>query len=370
MGKVDPGLRAPDRPLDLWSVADDARLLEELGYDGLVVEETKDDPYAILTIAAGATRRLRLGTAVAMAFPRSPTVTALHAWTLQKYSRGRFTLGLGSQVRGHVVRRYGMEWHPPAPWMREYVQAVRAVWDCWQHGTKLDFHGDRYDLTLMVPLVNPGPLDDPDIPIHVAAVNPIMTAVAGEVADGVRPHPVCTPAYIREVMLPAVRRGAVRTGRSLDGFRVAMKPLVATARTPEQLAVRVRDARARISFYASTPAYARAFAHLGLDDLAAEAKVLSKRQDWESLPALIDDDVLEQFVTIGTYDEIGQRLLDRFGDVVSDIEFSIAVTDDDDRQTLADLAALLRGASEDGFRATLAGAGGDAATPTSGSASA
>lgn len=355
LGKVDPGLRAPERPLDLWAVADDARLLEAAGYDGLVVEETKDDPYAILTIAAGATDRLHLGTAVAMAFPRSPTITALHAWTLQKYSRGRFTLGLGSQVRGHVVRRYGVEWHPPAPWMRDYVRAVRAVWACWQHGTPLDFHSDHYDLTLMVPLFDAGPIEHPDIPIHLAAVNPVMTSVAGEVADGVRPHPVCTPSYIREVMLPAVRRGAARSGRPLDGFRVAMKPLVASARTEEELVGKVRDARARIAFYASTPGYAAAFEHLGLHDLAAEAKLLSKRQEWEELPALIDDDVLHQFVTVGTHADIGDRLLERYGDVVSDIEFSIAVRDDEDRQTLTDLARRFRGHTEDGFRTTLAG---------------
>lgn len=355
LGKVDPGLRAPEIPLDVHSIAESARLLEDVGYDGLVVEETKDDPFALLTIAAGPTERLRLGTAVAMAFPRSPTITALHAWTLQKYSRGRFTLGLGSQVRGHVVRRYGMEWHPPAPWMRDYVRAVRAVWDCWQHGTALDFHSDRYDLTLMVPLFDAGPIDHPDIPIHVAAVNPIMTSVAGEVADGVRPHPVCTPSYIRDVMLPAVRTGAERSGRSLDDFRVAMKPLVATARTEEELERKVRDARARIGFYASTPGYVAAFEHLGLGDLAARAKVHSKQQEWERIPELIEDDVLHAYVTIGLHDEIGDLLLDRYADAVTDIEFSIAVHDDEDRQTLADLAHQLQSASDDAFRANLIG---------------
>jgi probable F420-dependent oxidoreductase len=353
LGKVDPGLRAPEIPLDVHSIADSARLLEQVGYDGLVVEETKDDPYALLTIAAGATERLELGTAVAMAFPRSPTITALHAWTLQKYSRGRFTLGLGSQVRGHIVRRYGMTWHPPAPWMREYVRAVRAVWDCWQHGTPLDFHGDHYDLTLMVPLFDAGPIDHPEIPIHLAAVNPLMASVAGEVAEGVRPHPVCTPSYIREVMMPAVRRGAERSGRSLDGFRIAMKPLVATARTEEELERKVRDARARIGFYASTPGYVAAFEHLGLDDLAARAKHHSKRQEWEQIPAMIDDEVLHAYVTIGLHDQIGDRLVQRYGDVVTDIEFSIAVGDDDDRQSLSDLARRIRGHPDDGFRATL-----------------
>jgi hypothetical protein len=209
LGKTDPGLRLAETMLEIGRVVDDARLVEALGYDGLVVEETKDDPYVVAALAAQATMRLRLSTAVAMAFPRSPTITALSAWTLQKLSRGRFTLGLGSQVRGHIERRYGVRWSAPVPWMREYVAAVRAVWDCWQRGTPLEVKGPHYRINLMVPLFNPGPIEHPDIPVHLAAVNRLMCRVAGEVADGVRPHPVCTPKYIREVMLPASAWGEV-----------------------------------------------------------------------------------------------------------------------------------------------------------------
>ena len=171
LGKVDPGLRAPEIPLDLHSIGPDARLLEEIGYDGLVVEETKDDPFILLALAAQTTRTLKLGTSVAIAFPRSPTVTAMSAWTLQKLSRGRFTLGLGTQVKAHIERRFGMPWTPAGPWMREYVSAVRAVWDCWQNGTPLDVRGPHYNINLMVPLFNPGPIEHPGIPIHLAAVN-------------------------------------------------------------------------------------------------------------------------------------------------------------------------------------------------------
>ncbi|HTK67257.1 MAG TPA: TIGR03617 family F420-dependent LLM class oxidoreductase [Pseudonocardia sp.] len=355
LGKVDPGLRTPDVPLDIWSVPELARLLEDVGYGGLVVEETKDDPFTLLTLAAQATERLRLGTAVTIAFPRSPTVMALNAWTLQKLSRGRFTLGLGTQVRGHMQRRYGVPWSPPGPWMREYVRAVRAVWDCWQNATPLNVHGEHYNLDLMVPLFDAGPIEHPDIPVHLAAVNPNMCAVAGEVADGIRPHPVCTPSYIREVMLPAVRRGAHRSGRSLEEFRVCMKPLVASARTEEELQPKIRDARARIAFYASTPGYRAAFDHLGLGDLAAEAKEHSKAQRWEELPKLIDDEVLHEFVVAGTYDTIGGRLLDRYADLVTDIEFSIAVRDESDTQTLRDLAALVQSTDDTAARAAIVG---------------
>ena len=342
LGKVDPGLLAPETRLEIGTVAEDARLLEEVGYGGLVVEETKDDPFTVLALAAQATTTLHLGTAVAIAFARSPTVTALNAWTLSKLSGGRFTLGLGSQVRAHVVRRFGMPWSAPAPRMREYVAAVRAVWDCWQHGERLAFHGEHYALDLMVPLFDAGPIEHPDIPIHLAAVNPRMCAVAGEVADGIRPHPVCTPSYIREVMVPADRRGAERAGRALpDDFRIAMKPLVATARTEQELVAKVRDARARIAFYASTPGYRAAFAHLGLEELATEAATLSRARRWEELPELVDDDVLGRFAVIGTHDVVADRLRERYDGVVTDVEFSVAVADERDRATLAGIPVAL-----------------------------
>ena len=244
LGKVDPGLRAAETPLDIKSVASDAALVESLGYDGLVVEETKDDPFLVAALAAQATSTLKLGTAVAIAFARSPTVTALSAWTLQKLSRGRFTLGLGPQVKGHIERRYSVPWSPAGPWMRDYVGAVRAVWQAWQNSTDLAFKSDHYNLSLMVPLFDAGPIDHPDIPIHLAAVNPVMCRVAGEVADGLRPHPVCTRKYIEEVMLPQAHEGAARAGRPMEDFAVAMKPLVATAPDEETLQAMVEDVRA------------------------------------------------------------------------------------------------------------------------------
>jgi len=356
LGKVDPGLRAPEVPLDLGSIGRDARLLEEIGYEGLVVEETKDDPFILMALAAQATQRLRIGTSVAIAFPRSPTTTAMSAWTLAKLSRGRFTLGLGSQVRAHIERRYGLPWSPAGPWMREYVNAVRAVWNHWQTGAPLDVKGDHYTINLMVPLFNPGPIEHPDIPIHVAAVNSVMCRMAGEVADGIRVHPVCTPSYIAEVMLPAVRAGAAKSGRSLENFQVCMKPLVASAATEEELVPKVRDVRARISFYASTPQYRAAFAHHGLGDLADRLKLLSRAQRWEEMPQHIDDEVLHRFVTIGTYDQIARKLIDRFGKVITHCEFSIAVKTDADKERLRDLARTIQSQSLDPVRKTILGA--------------
>lgn len=353
LGKVDPGLRQPEIGLDLGAVAADARLLEDLGYDGVAIEETKQDPYIVMALAAQATSRLKVTTAIAMAFPRSPTVTAMSAWTLQKLSRGRFTLGLGPQVRAHIERRYGMAWSAPGPWMREYVEAVRAVWRCWQDGTPLDVKGPHYTLSLMPPLFNPGPIEHPAIPIHLAAVNVNMCQVAGAVADGVRPHPICSAEYIANVMIPQVRKGAAAAGRSLGEFRICHKPLVATAATAEELAIRVRDVRARLAFYISTPSYRPAVEYHGLGDLARRLSLHARAQEWEQMPGQVSDEILGIFAVIGTHDEIGERLSKRFGDVVTNCEFSIAVKSDADREKLARIVRQTHGESEAGVRRRL-----------------
>ena len=342
LGKVDPRLRAPEQALDIHRVVEDAALVEDLGYDGLMVEETKQDPYIVMALAAQATTRLKVGTAVAIAFPRSPTVTAMSAWTLQKLSRGRFTLGLGTQVKGHIERRFGMKWQAPGPWMRDYVLALRALWDSWQHGTRLDFHSPHYDLSLQVPLFTPDPIEHPAIPVHLAAVNAYLCQVAGEVADGVRPHPVCTAHYIREVMWPALRRGAARARRSLDGFSVSIKPLIASAPDEEGLERRIRDVRARVAFYASTPAYVACFDIHGLGDLARELQALWKAQRWEEMPARISDDVLDLYAVVGTYDEIVDKLRARYGALVTNCEFSIPVRGPADAERLRAMVTALR----------------------------
>lgn len=342
LGKVDPGLREPGTALDIRTVYEDAQLVESLGFDALMVEETKEDPYMVMALAAQATTTLGLGTAVAIAFPRSPTVTAMSAWKLQELSAGRFTLGLGSQVRGHIERRFGFKWHPPGPWMREYIEAVRAVWRSWQYREPLDFNGEHYRLNLIVPLFDPGPIDHPDIPIHIAAVNEYMSEVAGEVADGLRPHPVCTAEYIEQIMLPAVNRGKRKAGRESVPFSISIKPLIATAADEETFVAKVKDIRARVAFYASTPAYRAAFAMHGLGELADELKQLSKAQRWEEMPRFIDDEILNRYATVGMHDEIAHKLKDRYGKLVTNVEFSIPVNDDNDAAKLKSMLEVLR----------------------------
>jgi probable F420-dependent oxidoreductase len=343
LGALDPGLRAAATRLDLGRVGAEARLAEALGYDGIVSEETKDDPFIVLALAAQATKRIGLATGVAIAFPRAPAVTALAAWTLQRLSNGRFTLGLGSQVKGHIERRYGMTWTPPGPWMRDYVGALRAIWECWQNGgTRLDYHSAHYDLSLMVPLFAPPPIEHPHIPIQLAAVNPFMCQIAGEVADGIRAHPVCTPRYIADVMLPAAQKGAAKTGRDFSRFEMAVMPLVATAADGARLEARVRDVRARIAFYASTPTYLIAFESQGYGEVARTLQDYSRTQRWDEMPGFISDEMLDHYVVIGTHDEIAAKLNDRFAAVATHLEFAIPIDDDADEAALRGLLAMLR----------------------------
>jgi probable F420-dependent oxidoreductase len=342
LGKADSGLKAGQTLLDVRTVAAEAGRVEALGYDGLAIQDNQDDPYIIGALAAQGTQRIQIATSVAIAFPRSPTVTAMTAWTLAKLSGGRFVLGLGSQVKGHIERRFGMKWHAPGPWMREYIQAVRALWTSWQDGTPVDHQGEHYRINLNAPLFMPAPLDCPLPKIELAAVNPYMSRVAGEVADGLRAHPVCTVEYLEQVMMPAVRKGATLAGRTLDDFTVCIKPLVATARDEAGLVERVKEIRGRIAFYGSTPAYAATFEVHGLGDLAAELNKLSREQRWADMAALVSDDVLEKYAVVGTYETIVERLVARYGRHVTHVEFSIPVRSAADEETLAGMVAELK----------------------------
>ncbi len=335
LGKLDPGLKAPEVPLDVTSVQTDAQTVDALGYHSILMEETKDDPFQVLALAAAATQRVRVGTSVAIAFSRSPYTIAQAAWTLQKISGGRFELGLGSQVRGHIRRRFGLEWHPPGPWMRDFVGAVKAIWQSWQTETSLEFESRHYNLNLTVPLFTPAPIKWPAIPVQIAAVNPYMCQVAAEVADGVRLHPVCTPHYIEEVLLPRM------ASHRRPGFEVCLKPLIATARTTDELARRREIARERLAFYVSTPAYARAFSVYGLEDLCEEMAGLSRAQRWTDMASLIDDDLLETCVIVSNYDELAGKIKDRYGDFLQRIEVSIPVETEEDREDLASIVSDL-----------------------------
>ncbi len=334
IGKVDPGLRDVSLRLDLRNVPEMAREAEALGYDGIASGETKNDPYSSLLLAAASTERARLTTAVVIAFPRSPTATAMTAWDIQATSKGRFVLGLGPQVKGHVERRYGVSWAAPLPRMRDYIGAVRAVWNSWQNRVPLDFRSDHYNLSLMVPLFDPGPIEWPDIPIQLAAVNRGMCRLAGELCQGLRPHPICTTKYIAEVMLPSIREGAAKAGRDLTGFDIVPSPLIATGPNRAAVEERIRDVRARVAFYASTRTYGEVFRHHGWGALVDELHEYSVQKRWEEMPKRISDEVLDTIAVIGTHDEIAAKLRTRYGGVATALEWGMPVRTPADREAL------------------------------------
>ena len=342
LGKADSGLKAADGALDIRQVAQDAALVESLGFDGLSVRDNKDDPYILSTLALQATTRLEVSTAVAIAFPRSPTVTAMTAWSLARLSGGRFTLGLGSQVKGHIERRFGMRWSAPGPWMRDYLRAVRDLWQAWQTETPVAHESEHYKINLNVPVFTPLPLENPAPKLHLAAVNPYMGQVAGELADGLCVHPVCTPHYLRTVMLPAVQRGAARAGRPVENFAIAVAPLVATGPDEETVLRKREEIRGRIAFYGSTPAYSATFLAHGLEALAADLNTLSRAQRWGEMAGLISDEVLDLYAIVASHDEIAARITERYAGLATRLEFSIPVATPADAERLRDIVQQLK----------------------------
>jgi probable F420-dependent oxidoreductase len=296
-----------------------ARKAEESGFDCFWVNETKHDPFVQLALAAGATKDIGLGTSIALAFTRSPTSLAYTAWDVQSLSRGRFVLGLGSQVKGHIERRFGMKWESPAPKMKETVGALRAVWESWQSDGELRFNGRFFKLNLMTPFFNPGPIENPVIPIYVAGVNEGMCKVAGEVADGLHIHPLHTVRYLREVVEPALAEGISKARRSRHEVSVAASVFAAVGETENDMA-NVKEAyREQVAFYASTRTYRRLMELHGWGDVCDRLHALSVKGEWGKMAAEVGDDILGEFVIDGTWDDLGGRLTERYHGLVDRI---------------------------------------------------
>lgn len=296
-----------------------AKAAEEAGYDQVQANELKSDPFASLIPATLTTHRIGLATSVAIAFPRSPMITAGLAWDLQRNSGGRFTLGLGSQVRGHNERRFSVPWSPPAPRMAEYVEALRAIWRCWETGAKLAFEGQHYTFTLMTPEFAQEPNGLPMVPITIAAVGPAMLRLAGRHCDGARLHGFCTRKYIEAVVMPEIEAGFAASGRERRDFEISGGGFVATGATPEAVREAAEQIRYRVAFYGSTPAYRPVLALHGLEDLGVRLTNLVKAGEWDKLSAQVSDDVLHLFAAVGTYDVLPERIAERFGGLVDTV---------------------------------------------------
>jgi probable F420-dependent oxidoreductase len=307
--------------------------LEGAGYDGAFTYETSHDPFLPLVLAAERTTTLRLGTGVAIAFARTPMLLATVARDLQDVSKGRFTLGLGSQIRPHITRRYSMPWSQPAARMRELVLAIRAIWDAWDGVAPLEFRGQFYTHTLMTPVFNPGPHAYGRARVHVAGVGPKMVAVAGEVGDGLITHPFATRRSLEELVLPAL-------GPRRAGFEVVVVCMVATGATGPELDAAVAAARSQLAFYGSTPAYAPVLDLLGHGDLHRRLNALSKEGRWADMTDLVPDDVVEAVAVVGRRDQIAGLVLERVAGIADAV--SIECTRRPDPGHFADIVADLR----------------------------
>lgn len=299
-------------PVQLTGVPVVAKAAEEIGFDALWTQETQHNPFLPCALIAEHTRKLHMGTAIAVSFARSPADLAYTAWDLAAQSGGRFILGLGTQVKGHIEKRFGMPWpESPVVKLREQIQVIRAFWDCWQNDTKLRFNGEYYKIRLMSPFFNPGPLppsvyEEGGIPIYIAGVNTGLAKLAGEVCDGFHAHPFNSPRYLREVILPAIEKGAARAGRKRADVSVSVTAFAAT--TPEE----ENFARAQISFYASTPTYRSVFALHGWEDVAEKLSAHAAKSDWGEMFGLVTDEILRTFCLVTDADSLPAKLQERY----------------------------------------------------------
>ncbi len=327
--KVDGGVSN-----ELGKAAASAKETEAAGYDGAWSVETAHDPFMPLVLAAEHTEHLELGTSIAVAFARNPMTLAHIGWDLQSFAKGRFILGLGSQIKPHVTKRFSMEWSHPAPRMREMILAIRAIWDTWQNGTPLAFRGEFYTHTLMTPFFTPDRADlgDFGVPrIFLAGVGELMTEVAGEVCDGFICHGFTTERYLREVTLPALVRGRAKAGKTMEGFEIVGPSFVVTGNNEAETAAAEAGTRQQIAFYGSTPAYKGVLELHGWDGLHEELNALSKKGGWVEMGDLITDDILNTFAVVGEPEQIAPELLRRYGDVIQRISFYAPYKSDPDR---------------------------------------
>ncbi len=302
------------------TAAEAAREAAANGYDGFFTAETQHDPFLPITHAATVEPDLEYGTAIAVAFPRSPTSMAMTAWDLARQTKGKFKLGLGTQVRAHIVRRFSAQWGKPGPQLREYIQAMRAVWDSWQNGSKLRFEGEYYDLSLMTPFFNPGPIRHPDVPVYIAGVGPYLSSLAGELCDGFHVHPFHTVAYLDKVVLPRMSGAAEEAGRTLDDIELVSTVFIMTGSDDAEIEQAMEPIRQQVAFYSSTPSY-RHVLEANDWDFGEKTHAMSKRGEWAQMAAAVPDEALFEVGIAAPIDELADRIKDRYGDRIDRVGF-------------------------------------------------
>jgi probable F420-dependent oxidoreductase len=333
--KVDGGVG-----FELDTVGAQAQELEEMGYSGIMTAETSHDPFFPLLVAAQNTQKVELVTSIAVAFARTPMILANIGHDLNAFSKGRFILGLGSQIKPHITKRFSMPWSSPAARMREYILAMRAIWATWHEGKPLEFTGKFYTHTLMTPMFTPTDCDYGAPKVFLAAVGPKMTEVAGEVADGMIVHAFTTEKYLRETTMPALERGFAAAGKNRKDFEVSYPVFVVTGTNEKEMAAAQETTCKAIAFYGSTPAYKPVLDSIGAGDLQGELNTLSKQGRWDEMGTLITPDILKEFAVVGEPDSIAGQIKGRYGDLIDRTSAAYANIPKSDRmKIIAELSA-------------------------------
>lgn len=333
------------RPRDIGSLA---RTAEDLGFAALWLTESAHHAFVSSAMAAVDSREMTIGTNIAVAFPRSPMITAQAAWDLADATSGRFVLGLGSQVKAHVKRRFSAEFSQPAARLREYVQALRAIWAAFQGNAPLDFDGDFYSFSLLTDFFSPGPIDHPDVPVFLAGVNTGMASVAGAVADGFHVHPVHSVRYLHEVLRPAIAAGAATVGRDPSTIDLAVPVFIAVGARDEDITRRRESIRRQIGFYGSTPSYRRVFELHGWDDVADKLNRAQRERDERGLIGAVTDEVVDEFSVTATWDDLATALLDRYSGLATRVfPYGLVAWDDPrERERWGDVVRSVRAAQQ------------------------
>ena len=320
-----------------------AQRAEAMGFDGLNVPDAIHDGLLLSALALNATKNLRVGTGVLVVFPRSPMNVALAAWDLQRLSGGRFELGIGTQIKANIEKRYSTPWTPPVPRMRDYIGALRAIFDSFQNNTPLNYVSSNYQFTKLQAFFNPGPLDCHPPPIYMGAVGPLMTALAGEASDGIITHPTNTPPrYIKEVALPRLQKGLDKADRHSKDVKLLLGTLVATGSDEKAVADEREKQRNLLAFLYSTPAYWPSLELFGWQDRGEQLLRCTRENKWDEMASIVDDEMLNQFVPSGTYDEIAEIMLERYSDLSNTVNFPLPENSEDDIK-VAQVIARLQG---------------------------
>lgn len=333
--KLDAGLGS-----DLSKVPEEARRIEEMGYDGGLTFETSHDPFLPLVLAAEHTNRINLMTSIAVAFARNPMILANLGHDLNAYSKGRFIMGLGSQIKPHITKRYSMPWGKPAAQMRELIEALHAIWDCWYDGKPLEYRGDFYKHTLMTPMFTPTNTEHGRPKVILAAVGPMMTETAASVADGMLVHSFTTAKYLKEVTLPTIEKSLKENGRKREDFQVVYPIFTVTADTEEAFDEIKFATKKQIAFYGSTPAYKVVLDQHGWGDLQGELNLMSKQGRWDEMADLITDEILDAFAVVGEPEAAARAIKERYGALIDRTSLNFPGVA---RKKIPDLMKIVRG---------------------------